>query len=165
MMSTRTSWPRIQLSPGAPVVARGVVAAMVSQWGFSSLSTPREIGPAYGYCFSRTVIVGMCATYKHMAAGAHLPVDQGHPRSGRKRSREGDPNSIWLVRGWDLPNILPLDLNLVLNSQFSTEFSTYFIIYQYIEKLRHNSQLHTTRLNNDNAFFYSEIDSYLILDP
>jgi hypothetical protein len=61
------------------VVARGAVAVMVRQWGFPLLSTPREIGPAYSYCFSHTVIIGMRATYRHMAAEAHFPVDQGHP--------------------------------------------------------------------------------------
>jgi hypothetical protein len=28
---------------------------------------------------------------------------------------EGDPDSVWPVRGGDLSNILPLDLNLILN--------------------------------------------------
>jgi hypothetical protein len=45
------------------------------------------------------------------------------------------------------------------------EIGTYFIIDQYIEKLRHNSQLRTTRLNNYHAHFYPETDSYLILGP
>jgi hypothetical protein len=45
------------------------------------------------------------------------------------------------------------------------ELSTYFVIDQYIEKLRYNNQLRTTRLNNYHALFYSEIDYYLILDP
>jgi hypothetical protein len=65
------------------------------------------------------------------------------------------------------PTFSPLISNLILNlnSQFSTELSTHFIIGQYIEQLRHNSQLRTTRLNNYHAFFYSEIDSYLILGP
>jgi hypothetical protein len=93
---------------------------------------------------------------------AHYPWKWRCPRSGWQQIREGRPG---LSLGWDLPNILPLDLNLVLNSQFSTELSTYFIIDQYIEKLRHNSQLRTTRLNNYHALFYSEIDSYLIFWP
>jgi hypothetical protein len=59
----------------------------------------------------------------------------------------------------------PIYLNLVLNSQFNSELNTHFIIYQYIEKLYHNSQLRTTRLNNYHAHFYSEIDSCFILDP
>jgi hypothetical protein len=65
------------------------------------------------------------------------------------------------------PTFSPLISNLILNlnSQFSTELSTHFIINQYIEQLRHNSQIHTIRLNNYHALFYSEIDSYLILDP
>jgi hypothetical protein len=71
----RMPWPRIQLSLGAPVVVRGAMEAMVSQWDFPSLSTPQEIRSAYGYCFSRSVIVGMRATYRHMAAGGHFPVD------------------------------------------------------------------------------------------
>jgi hypothetical protein len=29
---------------------------------------------------------------------------------------EGEPDSVLLVRGGDLSNILPLDLNLILNS-------------------------------------------------
>jgi hypothetical protein len=36
---------------------------------------------------------------------------------------------------------------------------------QYIEKLRHNSQLSDTRPNNYHAHLYYEIDSYFILDP
>jgi hypothetical protein len=42
---------------------------------------------------------------------------------------------------------------------------THFIIDRHIEKLCHNSQLCTTRLNNYHAHFYSEIDFYLILGP
>jgi hypothetical protein len=51
------------------------------------------------------------------------------------------------------------------HSQFNTKLITHFIINQHIEKLHHNSQLRTMRLNNYHAYFYSEIDSYLILDP
>jgi hypothetical protein len=86
----------------------------------------------------------------------------GAPHQGSNGVRGGRPG-LNLTESGILPNILPLDLNLVLNSQFSTKLSTYFIIDQYIEKIRHNSQLRTTRLNNYLALFYSEIDSYLIL--
>jgi hypothetical protein len=44
--------------------------------------------------FLCTVIVGMRPTYRHMMAGAHFPEVKGCPRSGCKRSGEGDPDSI-----------------------------------------------------------------------
>jgi hypothetical protein len=37
------------------------------------------------------------------------------PDQGIQLEGEGDPDSVWLVRGWDPLNILPLDLNLILN--------------------------------------------------
>jgi hypothetical protein len=57
------------------VVVRGAVTAMVNQWDFPPRSTPREIKSAYGYYFLCTVIIGIRATYRHMAAGGHFPVD------------------------------------------------------------------------------------------
>jgi hypothetical protein len=66
---------------------------------------------------------------------------------------------------WSQSNILPLDLNLILILVLNLIliFSTLFITDQYIEWLRHNSQLRTIRLNNYHAPFHSENDSHLIL--
>jgi hypothetical protein len=99
---------------------------------------------------------------KLLAAGAHYP------------------RTWWIppIRTFYLERFLDLVLNQSrlrsnqhspprshLNSKFVTELSTHFIIDQQIEKLCHSSQLRAMRLNNYHAHFYSEIDSYLILDP
>jgi hypothetical protein len=56
----------------------------------------------------------------------------GAPDQGGSGSVERDSDLVWSVRDWDLPNILPLDLNLILNSQFNSKLNTHFIIDQYI---------------------------------
>jgi hypothetical protein len=68
---------------------------------------------------------------------------------------------------WGQSNILLLDLNLILILVLNLIliFSTIFITDQYIEQLRHNSQLRTIRLNNYHAPFHSEKDSHFILGP
>jgi hypothetical protein len=68
---------------------------------------------------------------------------------------------------WGQSNILPLDLNLILILVLNLIliFSTLFITDQYIERLRHNSQLRTIRLNNYHAPFHPEKDSHIILGP
>jgi hypothetical protein len=64
-----------------------------------------------GLCATSTFIVrcdrGLLSTNKGTAP------DQGGSRS--VGGGGGHPDSIWSVWGWDLPNILPLDLNLILN--------------------------------------------------
>jgi hypothetical protein len=73
---------------------------------------------------------------------------------------------ISLDAHWGQSNILPLDLNLIfLVLNLILKLSTLFITDQYIERLRHNSQLRTTRLNNYHTPFHSEKDSHLILQP
>jgi hypothetical protein len=79
------------------------------------------------------------------------------PRSRREIERGLGLGLIPLDAGWGQSNILPLYLNLIL------KLSTHFIINQYIERLRHNSQLRTTRLSNYHAHFHCKIDSHLIL--
>jgi hypothetical protein len=68
---------------------------------------------------------------------------------------------------WSQSNILLLHLNLILILVLNLIliFSTIFITDQYIEQLRHNSQLRTIRLNNYHTHFHSEKDSHLILRP
>jgi hypothetical protein len=90
-----------------------------------------------------------------------------HPRSGREIKRRLGLGPVPLDARWGQSNILPLDLNLILILVLNLilKLSTHFIIDQYIEWLRHNSQLCTTRLNNYHAPFHSEIDSHLILEP
>jgi hypothetical protein len=58
---------------------------VVRSGGFPPLSTPREIGPDLGFLFLATVILGMCASYRHMEAGAHYPEDWGRPDQGVKK--------------------------------------------------------------------------------
>jgi hypothetical protein len=135
--------------------------------GFPSLAVLRDqTSLRFHELTPMTTNLGMCDGYDTYSVAWQdpLPTKMGAPpiRAATDQRRETRTRFDW-VRGWDLLNILPLDLNLILNSQFSTELSTYFIIDQYIEKLRHNSQLRTTRLNNYHALFYSKIDSYLIL--
>jgi hypothetical protein len=57
---------------------------------------------------------------------------------------------------WGQSNILPLDLNLILILVLNLIliFSTLFITDQYIERLHHNSQLRTIRLNNYHVSFH-----------
>jgi hypothetical protein len=56
-------------------------------------------------------------TYKGAGDGGPLPNDAcDAPDQGVQLEGEGDPDSVWPVRGWDLSNILPLDLNLIINS-------------------------------------------------
>jgi hypothetical protein len=87
------------------------------------------------------------------------------PRSGREIARDLRLGPISLDARWGQSNILPLDLNLILVLNLILIFSTLFITDQYIERLRHNSQLCTIRLNNYHAPFHSEKDSHLILGP
>jgi hypothetical protein len=89
------------------------------------------------------------------------------PRSGRDIERGLRLGLIPLDARWGQSNILPLDLNLILILVLNLIliFSTLFITDQYIERLRHNSQSHTIRLNNYHAPFHSEKDSHLILGP
>jgi hypothetical protein len=89
------------------------------------------------------------------------------PRSGREIERGLRLGLIPLDARWGQSNIPPLDLNLILILVLNLIliFSTLFITDQYIERLRHNSQLHTIRLNNYHAPFHSEKDSHLILVP
>jgi hypothetical protein len=89
------------------------------------------------------------------------------PRSGREIERGLRLGLIPLDARWGQSNILPLDLNLILILVLNLIliFNTLFITDQYIERLRHNSQLHTIRLNNYHASFHSEKDSHLILGP
>jgi hypothetical protein len=63
------------------------------------------------------------------------------------------------------PTFSPFDLNLILILVLNLilKLSIHFITDQYIERLRHNSQLRITRLNNYHIFFHSKIDSYFIL--
>jgi hypothetical protein len=89
------------------------------------------------------------------------------PRSGREIERGLRLGPIPLDACWGQSNILPLDLNLILILILVLNliliFSTLLIIDQYIERLRHNTQLRTIRLNNYHAHFHSEKDSHLIL--
>jgi hypothetical protein len=89
------------------------------------------------------------------------------PRSGREIERGLRLGLIPLDAHWGQSNILPLDLNLILILILVLNliliFSTLFITDQYIERLHHNSQLRTIRLNNYHAPFHSEKDSHLIL--
>jgi hypothetical protein len=87
------------------------------------------------------------------------------PRSGREIERGLRLGPIPLGTRWGQSNILPLDLNLILILVLNLLliFSTLFITDQYIERLRHNSQLRTIRLNDYHAPFHSEKDSHLIL--
>jgi hypothetical protein len=89
-----------------------------------------------------------------------------HPRSGREIKRAWDLVSCrWTPVG--VNPTLPLDLNLILILVLNLIliFNTLFITDQYIERLRHNSQLRTMRLNNYHTPFHSEKDSHLILGP
>jgi hypothetical protein len=154
----RTPWPRIRLSR--------VSSGGGSSGAFRRCLAPPEIatGLSVGLDSQRTSV--HVPTYKGVGdEGPLLSNVWDAPDQGVQLEGEGDPDSIWPVRGWDLSNILPLDLNLILNSKINTELSTHFIIDQYIEKLRHNSQLRITRFNNYHAHFYFETDSYLILGP
>jgi hypothetical protein len=89
------------------------------------------------------------------------------PRSGREIERGLRLGPIPLDARWGQSNILPLDLNLILILVLNLIliFSTLFITDQYIERLRHNSQLRTIRLNNYHSPFHFEKDSHLILGP
>jgi hypothetical protein len=89
------------------------------------------------------------------------------PRSGREIERGLGLGPVPLDARLGQSNILPLDLNLILILVLNliVKLITHFIIDQYIERLRYNSQLCTTRLNNYFAPFHSEIDSHLILGP
>jgi hypothetical protein len=89
------------------------------------------------------------------------------PRSGREIERGLGLGPVSLDVRWGQSNILLLDLNLILILVLNLIliFSTLFITDQYIERLRHNSQLRTIRLNNYHANFNSEKDSHLILWP
>jgi hypothetical protein len=89
------------------------------------------------------------------------------PRSGHEIERGLRLGLILLDARWGQSNILPLDLNLILILVLNLIliFSTLFITDQYIERLRHNSQLRTIRLNNYHTPFHSEKDSHLILGP
>jgi hypothetical protein len=87
------------------------------------------------------------------------------PRSGREIERGLRLGPIPLDVCWGQSNILPLDLNLILVLNLILIFSTLFITDQYIERLRHNSQLRTIRLNNYHATFHSEKNSHPILGP
>jgi hypothetical protein len=89
------------------------------------------------------------------------------PRSEREIERGLRLGPVPLDVRWGQSNILPLDLNLILILVLNLilKLNTQFIIDQYIERLHHNSQLRTTRLNNYYAPFHSEIDSHLILGP
>jgi hypothetical protein len=49
-------------------------AAVQSSGVFMSLSTPREMDLLRFFQFG-TLILGMCASYRHMAVGPHYPVD------------------------------------------------------------------------------------------
>jgi hypothetical protein len=56
-------------------------------------------------------------TYKGAGDGGPLPSDVWDaPDQGVQLEGDGDPDSVWPIWGWDLSNILPLDLNLILNS-------------------------------------------------
>jgi hypothetical protein len=44
------------------------------------------------FLFSAAVILGMCASYKRMAVGAHYPEDWGRPDQGAREG--GAPDSI-----------------------------------------------------------------------
>jgi hypothetical protein len=87
-----------------------------------------------------------------------------HHLSGREIEWGLGLGPVPLDARWGQSNILPLDLNLILVLVFNLilKLSTHFIIDQYIDRLRHNSQLHTMRLNNYHVHFYSEIDSHII---
>jgi hypothetical protein len=87
------------------------------------------------------------------------------PQSGREIEQGLRLGLIPLDVRLGQSNILPLDLNLILILVLNLIliFSTLFITDQYIERLRHNSQLRTIRLNNYHAPFHSEKNSHLIL--
>jgi hypothetical protein len=89
------------------------------------------------------------------------------PRSGRGIEQGLGLGPVPLDARWGLSNIPPLDINLILILVLNLilKLSTLFITDQYIERLRHNSQLRTTRLSNYHAPFHSEKDSHLILGP
>jgi hypothetical protein len=95
------------------------------------------------------------------------PSVRWRPQSGRKIEWGFGLGPVLLDACWGESNILPLDLNLILILVLNLilKLSTLFITDQYIERLRHNSQLHTTRLNNYHAPFHSKKDSHLILGP
>jgi hypothetical protein len=87
------------------------------------------------------------------------------PRSGREIERGLRLGLIPLDAVGVNPTFSPIDLNLILILVLNLIliFSTIFITDQYIERLRHNSQLRTIKLNNYHTHFHSEKDSHLIL--
>jgi hypothetical protein len=80
MTSRALPWPMESGMTGGG----GAEEVRLRQWGFPLLSMPQEIGPTSVF-YLATFILGMHASYRHMAAGAHYPEDQGHPRSGCER--------------------------------------------------------------------------------
>jgi hypothetical protein len=105
--------------------------------------------------------------YTRSATGAHNHQSVGAPDQGARSKQGLRLGLIPLDARWGQSNILPLDLNLILILVLNLIliFSTLFITDQYIERLRHNSQLRTIRLNNYHAPFHSEKDFHLILGP
>jgi hypothetical protein len=107
------------------------------------------------------------SSYSAARRGPTTMVRLAHPI--RARGQTGNRDLVpfrWAPVGVN-PTFSPLTstYTLILVLNLILKLSTHFIIDQYIERLRHNSQLRTTRLNNYYASFHTEIDSYLILGP
>jgi hypothetical protein len=103
--------------------------------------------------------------YTRSATESHNHQSVGAPDQGTRSNEVWDLVPFrWTSVGVN-PTFSPFDFNLILILILNLilKLNIHFITDQYIERLRHNSQLRITRFNNYHVFFYSEIDSYLIL--